>query len=99
MVQLAISFVFLLSFTAAGLSMPIKRTAVQIESDISDISTKLTALHNAINQFPQNGGTLQAALVSLLFGYKYTLSAIYSLDVVEHQYLRPSSRYIHQEGQ
>ncbi|PPQ91649.1 hypothetical protein CVT25_013204 [Psilocybe cyanescens] len=62
MVQLAASFVFLLSFTAAGLSAPVKRTVPTIEIDISNFKEQLDSLLDAITRFPLTGGTLQSAL-------------------------------------
>ncbi|KAJ7487852.1 hydrophobic surface binding protein [Mycena latifolia] len=54
----------LLSFSllAVAVTSPVKRTVAQVEADIATISTQVTALDNAINAFPNTGGSLAAAL-------------------------------------
>jgi len=66
MVYFATPVVLLLSLAtySAGLSPPFaKRTVAQVQADIADISSKVTALDNAITSFPSTGGSLITALV------------------------------------
>lgn len=64
MVYLKSSFVFLLSVASIAFATPVKRTVVQVNADIADISNKVTSLDDAITAFPLTGGSLIAALVS-----------------------------------
>jgi len=43
-----------------------RRTAAQIQSGITDLSSKVTTLDNQVVAFPATGGSLLAALVNLL---------------------------------
>jgi len=63
MVQIVSKFLALgaVFATAYSLSLP-KRDVSQVESDIASISTQVTSLDNAINAFPDTGGSLTAAL-------------------------------------
>ncbi|ESK86092.1 antigenic cell wall [Moniliophthora roreri MCA 2997] len=61
MVQIFSSFVFLLSATAA-FAGPVKRDVATVKADIATITTQTTALNNAIQAFPDSGGSLVAAL-------------------------------------
>ncbi|KAJ7663635.1 hydrophobic surface binding protein [Mycena rosella] len=54
--------IFLLSLFAAAFATPAKRTVVEVEADITSISTQVTTLDNAIKAFPATGGSLVAAL-------------------------------------
>jgi len=53
---------FIASLSASGFSIPAKRTVSQVETDIASISGQVTTLDNAINSFPNTGGSLLAAL-------------------------------------
>lgn len=65
MVQITRALFF---FAATSLSFcaPVKRTVDQIKADIASIATQVQTLKTSINAFPATGGTLAAALVSLL---------------------------------
>ncbi|KAJ7152658.1 hydrophobic surface binding protein [Mycena crocata] len=61
MVQFS-SLLFSLTLVTACLATPVKRTVAQVEADITTISAQVTSLDNAINAFPNTGGTLASAL-------------------------------------
>ena len=66
MVQIASKFLALgaIFATTYALSLP-KRDVTQVEADIASISTQVTNLDNAINAFPDTGGSITAALVRI----------------------------------
>jgi len=55
-----------LSIAASTFGAVLKRDVPTISADIDDISTQVTALDNAINAFPDSGGSLTSALVGTL---------------------------------
>ncbi len=62
MVQFTKAFVALLF--SAGTALQVGATVTRLESDISDIATKVNALNSSISDFPASGGTASDALVS-----------------------------------
>jgi flagellar motor component MotA len=54
MVQFSGFLVSLLLLTAS-LATPLKRTVAQIEADIASITTQVTVLHSAVQDFPASG--------------------------------------------
>lgn len=65
MVQIHYSVLFIASLAVLGFAAPSsKRTVPQVEADIKNINVNVVALNNALNAFPNSGGTLSQALVS-----------------------------------
>lgn len=66
MVQIASKFLVLSVLFAAtyAVSLP-KRDVTQVETDIASISTQVTSLDTVVNAFPDTGGSITDALVSI----------------------------------
>ncbi|KAK0485787.1 hydrophobic surface binding protein [Armillaria novae-zelandiae] len=62
MVQISTGLLLLFSVVTAGSALVTKRTAAQVESDIANIATQVSALDNSIKAFPDTGGSLLSAL-------------------------------------
>ncbi|KAJ7663626.1 hydrophobic surface binding protein [Mycena rosella] len=65
-------WIFLLSLFAATFATPVKRTGVQVEADITSISTQVTNLDNAIQAFPATGGSLFGTSIAALLNTIHT---------------------------
>jgi hypothetical protein len=77
----AMKSILSLALTAVALTSAtplLKRTVAQVETDINDIGTAVTNLENAINAFPNSGGSLVAALVRLIHHSLYMGVSYYS---------------------
>ncbi|KAK0195399.1 hydrophobic surface binding protein [Armillaria mellea] len=62
MVQISTGLLLLFSVVTASSALVTKRTVAQVESDIANIATQVTALDNSIKAFPDTGGSLLSAL-------------------------------------
>lgn len=59
-----IKALFIFPFVLGSLAVPLaKRTVVQVETDITEPSNRVTALRSAVQAFPSSGGSLASALV------------------------------------
>jgi hypothetical protein len=64
MVHFPAKYLIFAALFVTGFAVPVKRTVAQIEADIAIITQDVNNLNDAINSFPDSGGTLSEALVS-----------------------------------
>lgn len=67
MIYFAAKLFLLASLAVSSITSPIhKRDFAQVTADITAISDQVTVLDNDINAFPDTGGTLTQAFVSIV---------------------------------